>query len=190
MDSPQKAVELLAALRSLMGDRLTAFELISRVCLDAVIRFKPATPDPLRGVHAWYVLAEFTDGGSQQSLAERAEAALMECTERGILVDVALAQSEAQANALWAIRETLPEAQFTNVKHDMFVWTATTTGQGGDTTAISSSNVGQGGELMGFYNMAAGDAPYFKQLASTYAISSTPATSSRSTSSATARASR
>src|SRR5471030_3222213 len=56
VESPQKAVELLAALRSLMGDRLTAFELISRVCLDAVIRLKPATVDPLREVHAWYVL--------------------------------------------------------------------------------------------------------------------------------------
>ena len=59
----------------------------------------------------------------------------------------------------------------TNVRHDMFVWTATTTGQGGNTTAITSSNTGQGGELMGFYNMAAGDAPYFKKLANTYAIS-------------------
>ena len=59
----------------------------------------------------------------------------------------------------------------TNVKHDMFVWTATTTGQGGNTTGISSSNTGQGGELMGFDNMAAGDAPYFKKLAQTYAMS-------------------
>jgi len=121
VESPQKAVELLAALRALMGDRLTAFELISRVCLDAVIKLKPATVDPLREVHAWYVLAEFTDGGTQQALAERAESALMDCTERGVLVDVALAQSEAQAQALWTIRETLPEAQFTNVKHDVSV---------------------------------------------------------------------
>ena len=45
----------------------------------------------------------------------------MDCTERGVLIDVALAQSEAQAQALWAIRETLPEAQFTNVKHDVSV---------------------------------------------------------------------
>src|SRR3954467_4162354 len=33
VENPQKAVELLAALRGLMGDRLTAFELISRVTL-------------------------------------------------------------------------------------------------------------------------------------------------------------
>ena len=72
-------------------------------------------------VTTWYVLAEFTDGGTQQALSERTESALMECTERGILIDVAIAQSQAQAQALWAIRETLPEAQFTNVKHDVSV---------------------------------------------------------------------
>ena len=121
VDSPQKAVELLATLRALMGDRLTAFELISRIALEAVIKHKPATIDPLPEPHAWYVLAEFTDGGPQAALSERAETALMDCTERGVLIDVALAQSEAQAQALWAIRETLPEAQFTNVKHDVSV---------------------------------------------------------------------
>ena len=121
VDNPQKAVELLAALRNLMGDRLTAFELISRVCLDAVIQCKPTIHDPLRERHPWYVLAELSDGGRQEDLAARAEAAFIECTERGILADVALAQSEGQAKALWQIRETIPEAQFTNVKHDVSV---------------------------------------------------------------------
>jgi len=121
VESPRRAVELLASLRGLMGDRLTAFELISRVCLDAVIKCKPSIADPLRGRHPWYVLAELTDGGKQEDLAARAEAALVECTERGILIDVALAQSEGQSRALWAIRETIPEAQFTNVKHDVSV---------------------------------------------------------------------
>ena len=121
VESPQKAVELLAALRALMGDRLTAFELISRVCLDAVISHKAGIPDPMRERHDWYVLCELTDGGTQTALIERAEGALMECTERGILVDVVLAQSEAQAQALWAIRENIPEAQFSNVKHDVSV---------------------------------------------------------------------
>ena len=122
---PLQAVELLAALRARLGDRLTAFELISRVCLDSVIAFTKAkgtaTPDPLPGRHDWYVLAEITDGGAQAALAERTEAALMECAEAGILADVALAQSEAQAQALWNIRETIPEAQFANVKHDVSV---------------------------------------------------------------------
>lgn len=67
----------------------------------------------------------------------------------------------------------------TNTALDLYTWVATTTGQGGNTTVdttggpvtISAGNPGQGGELMGFYNMNSGDAPVFKTLADNYAIS-------------------
>jgi phospholipase C len=58
-----------------------------------------------------------------------------------------------------------------NSKLDMYTWVATTVGQGGDTTGITPSNPSQGGELMGFMNMSSGDAPFFKSLAQTYAMS-------------------
>jgi acid phosphatase len=58
-----------------------------------------------------------------------------------------------------------------NSKLDMFTWVATTVGQGGDTTGITPSNPSQGGELMGFMNMSAGDAPLFNSLAQQYAVS-------------------
>jgi phospholipase C len=53
----------------------------------------------------------------------------------------------------------------------LHTWVAATAGQGGDTPGVTAQHPGQGGELMGFYNMAAGDAPYFRQLAQTYALS-------------------
>jgi acid phosphatase len=58
-----------------------------------------------------------------------------------------------------------------NRRHDMFAWVATTAGTGGDNPDVSAANPGQGGELMGYFNMARGDAPYFNQLAQSYAIS-------------------
>jgi acid phosphatase len=58
-----------------------------------------------------------------------------------------------------------------NAKLDMFTWVAATTGQGGDTPGVTPANPSQGGELMGFANMSTGDAPYFKSLATQYAIS-------------------
>jgi acid phosphatase len=65
-----------------------------------------------------------------------------------------------------------------NAKLDMYTWVAATTGQGGDTVEnvpggpqVSPGNPGQGGELMGFMNMSAGDAPYLKSLAQQYALS-------------------
>jgi FAD/FMN-containing dehydrogenase len=119
--SPARAVELLARLRGRLGDRLSAFELVSRACLDAVLAHTPGAPDPLAARHPWYVLAELADSGEQAALQSLAEQALLECAEHGALEDVALAHSEAQAQALWKIRDTIPEAQFRNVKHDVSV---------------------------------------------------------------------
>lgn len=59
----------------------------------------------------------------------------------------------------------------TNRRLDMFTWVAETAGQGGDTPGVTPANPGQGGELMGFFNMATGDVPFFKSLADQYAMS-------------------
>ncbi|HEX6319219.1 MAG TPA: FAD-binding oxidoreductase [Burkholderiales bacterium] len=121
VDSPQAAVELLGRLRERLGERISAFELLSRACLEAVIAHAPGTQDPLTAPHPWYVLAELADSGEPALLRERSEEALADCAEREALRDAAIAQSGEQARALWRIRETVPEAQFTNVKHDISV---------------------------------------------------------------------
>ncbi|MFZ6799376.1 alkaline phosphatase family protein [Undibacterium sp. Di24W] len=58
-------------------------------------------------------------------------------------------------------------------KNDLFVWTAETVGVGPSNAPapIAAGRTYQGAIAMGFYNMATGDAPYFKKLADTYAIS-------------------
>jgi len=119
--SAAAAMELLAFLHERLGERLSAFELLSRNCVEAVLAFAPGTQDPLARPHPWYVLVEIADSGEEQALRERVERALMDAAERGALADAALAQSGEQARALWRIRETVPEAQFTNVKHDVAV---------------------------------------------------------------------
>jgi phospholipase C len=55
---------------------------------------------------------------------------------------------------------------------DLFVWTAETVGVGpsNSNVALAAGRTFQGSVAMGFYNMAAGDAAYFKQLADRYAI--------------------
>src|SRR6185436_9503463 len=121
LDSPGAAAELLGALRGRLGDRLSAFELVSRSCLEAVLAHLADARDPFTAAHPWYVLAEFGDSGEPVALRERVEGALADCAERGALRDAVLAQSGEQARALWRIRETIPEAQFTNVKHDISV---------------------------------------------------------------------
>ena len=51
-----------------------------------------------------------------------------------------------------------------------WTWVAVSAGTGGD-SGVTAANPGQGGELMGFYNMTTGDAPLFKALADNFAIS-------------------
>jgi phospholipase C len=56
-------------------------------------------------------------------------------------------------------------------RRDLFVWVDETSGEGSQNRADMTSGTNQGGVAMGFYNMAAGDAPYFRELADTYALS-------------------
>jgi len=61
--------------------------------------------------------------------------------------------------------------QFDGGRRDLFVWVDETSGEGSQNRADPGSCTNQGAVAMGFYNMAAGDAPYFRQLADTYALS-------------------
>ena len=114
LSSPAQAVELLAALRGRVGDRISAFELVSRTCLEAVLAHVPDARDPLGAPHPWYILAEFGDSGAAEDLQERIAGALDGHA-------AVLAQSGEQARSLWRLRESIPEAQFSNVKHDISV---------------------------------------------------------------------
>jgi FAD/FMN-containing dehydrogenase len=118
---PRAAVEQLGVRRAQRGERGSAFELISEACLEAVLRHATDVRRPLAERHPWYVLVEAADSGAQALLAERMERALAACIDRGVLADAVIAQSGEQAAGLWRIRETIPEAQFTNVKHDVAV---------------------------------------------------------------------
>lgn len=61
--------------------------------------------------------------------------------------------------------------QINGGRNDLFVWTAETVGMGGSNAAAFAPNrTYQGGVSMGFYNMARGDAAYFRSLADRYAL--------------------
>ena len=108
--SPEAALELFAAMRTQFGDRITAFELISRNCLDLVLKQIPGTRDPLATRYEWYVLTELGDGSSDDALRGELESVLEKSIENQIVIDTALAQNQTQSQALWKIRESIPEA--------------------------------------------------------------------------------
>jgi FAD/FMN-containing dehydrogenase len=108
--SPAAALELLALLRNHCGDKITAFELISRNCLDLVLGHIPGTRAPFSVPRPWHVLTDVSDvraGGALRDALEQAFAAAM---DSGLADDVIIAENEAQARGLWRLRESIPEA--------------------------------------------------------------------------------
>jgi FAD/FMN-containing dehydrogenase len=118
---PEGAVALLRLLKRGLSDRLVGFELISALALSICRKHHPDLPDPVPG-HPWYALVQVDDSGTSTALNEQVENVFAEAVESSIARDVAIAQSQEQAQALWALRENISESQRRegpNIKHDI-----------------------------------------------------------------------
>ena len=121
---PAAAVRLLAHARDAVGDQVTGFELIQRICIDIGVAHVPGVIDPFPSPHPWYVLIEVTGQGAPGGLRGPVEDFLASAAEAGQVLDAVVATSEAQSQALWHIRESIPEAQNhegAGIKHDVSV---------------------------------------------------------------------
>jgi FAD/FMN-containing dehydrogenase len=121
---PRAAVRLLGFLRAACGDRVSAFEIVGRAALGLVLQHIPGARDPLAGAPAWAVLVELSDPALDAPLDARLEVVLGEACAQGLASDAAVAASGAQAQALWALREDISEAQRiegVSIKHDVSV---------------------------------------------------------------------
>ncbi len=116
--SPAAALALLADLRTRVGDQIESFELIPGEGAALVAQHMPQLREPLPG-HPWAVLLEL--GGT--ALMSGLEAALL-----AHATDAVIASNNSQADALWAIREAIPEMERRDgpaVKHDIALPVAT-----------------------------------------------------------------
>ena len=109
---PQAAVELLARAHIASEDTVTSCELMNRTNLDGVFRHVPGTQDPLpAGTTQYYLLMEWSSPLPKEgAMAARMEEFLAEAMEAGLVHDAVIAQSQAQAKAMWHIRESHAEA--------------------------------------------------------------------------------
>ncbi len=124
MASPDDALHLLAHAQATLGPALTAFELIGRPCLDLVLRHFPQTADPFAVPAPWYALVETADWRDAARARDALGASLETALEAGTIADAVLAESLTQADALWALRELISDAQARaglSVKHDIAV---------------------------------------------------------------------
>ena len=121
---PQTAIRLLEQARSAAGESVNCFELIPRIGVDFALKHVSGVTDPLANRYDWYVLMELASSAADSGLGEIFEQLLGTAYENGLILDAALATSEAQAQAFWRIREGLVEAQKHeggSIKHDIAV---------------------------------------------------------------------
>jgi FAD/FMN-containing dehydrogenase len=122
--SPEQALTLLRKLEEATGETIEAFELIPADGLDLVLNHIPGTRAPLGHRHAWHVLVEATAPAGVPDPSPVLGEALAAAIESGLAEDAALAANEAKAEALWRLREAVPEAERVDgrsVKHDVSV---------------------------------------------------------------------
>jgi len=119
--NPSVATALLAHLRSSCGDKISAFEIISRSCLDLVFKHIPDTREPFGEKHEWIVITQLTD-----VLPAPLDTALLEALETfgdGI-IESGITVNKDQSERWWKLRKNISEAQKRegiSIKHDISV---------------------------------------------------------------------
>ncbi|HWE99576.1 MAG TPA: FAD-binding oxidoreductase [Caulobacteraceae bacterium] len=110
LESPADAVELLGRLQAATGGEVEAFELIGALGMALAAKNLPGARYPLESRPPWYALIEMAS--AQAGAAEAGlEASLAQALESDLVNDAVIARSEAQAAALWALREGQSAAQ-------------------------------------------------------------------------------
>lgn len=105
------ALLLLRMLEDRLGNAIEGFELVPSAALELVLRHIDRTRDPLAGKHGCYALIEADFLPRGDAGREAVETVLMQAVEAGLIEDASIAVNEAQAEALWALRENISEAE-------------------------------------------------------------------------------
>ncbi|NYT65483.1 FAD-binding oxidoreductase [Alcaligenaceae bacterium] len=127
LPSLQDAIQVLNMARSWFAASLTGFELMANNCLAGVTECFPEQRLPFQGDSAtlpWYALLEVSDSESAQHARARFETLAQHMMEKGWVHDAVVAESLAQSQALWHLRESIPLAEKRygkSVKHDISV---------------------------------------------------------------------
>jgi FAD/FMN-containing dehydrogenase len=122
--TPAAALKLLRRLEARLGDAIESFELVPASSLELVLAHIPDTRTPLAAPTPWNALVECVAPIGAESPAPALEAALGEALGAGLVLDAAIAASEAQADAFWKLRDSIAEAEKKDgpaAKHDISV---------------------------------------------------------------------
>ena len=122
--SPEAALDLFNRFQQHDPAAIQAFEYMSGLGMDLVLRHIPGAAVPLAAPAAHYVLVELATPREGAGLREALEQVLGAAMEVGIVADAVIAESGAQRAAIWKLREEHSEAQKragASVKNDVSV---------------------------------------------------------------------
>ncbi|MES2383494.1 MAG: FAD-binding oxidoreductase [Pseudomonadota bacterium] len=122
--SLEAAVQLLGLAHEHLGSGLTGFEVMGQFPLSLVAKHFPQQRVPFWQESEWCVVLENSDNESEEHARACFERLLEAAMEAGCVSDAVVAESMAQAHALWHIRESIPLAQAEeglNIKHDISI---------------------------------------------------------------------
>lgn len=115
LESIQSAIDLLSILKNQFAERISSFELISDYALQLSAQFSRQI---MPTQDKWHVLLELTDSISNQELTEP----LYTLLAQNNWLNTVVAQSEAERQQLWTLRENISAAQRqlgSSIKHDI-----------------------------------------------------------------------
>jgi len=118
------AVELLGLAHKTLNTGLTGFEVMGDFALSLVRKHFPQVNIPFEGEDPYCVVLEVSDHDSEAHARNLLERMLEDALQDGCVLDAVVAESLAQAKALWHIRESIPLAQAQeglNIKHDISI---------------------------------------------------------------------
>ncbi len=107
VQSPRAALELLSRTKEIMGEGISAFEIMSAQGLHFLSEIFPQLRQPWPEPPRWSVLLQLGLSGGIEP--EQAFETLFERAS-DLILDGVIAQSQQQANELWRLRETIPLA--------------------------------------------------------------------------------
>jgi FAD/FMN-containing dehydrogenase len=109
LDSMANALELLALLRTELGDRLGSLELMSCDQVKVIAEHVPHVTIPFSLTTPFFLIIETVDTMAEVDLRTPLETALGQALEAGLIEDALIASSTAQAHALWKVRHSVSE---------------------------------------------------------------------------------
>ncbi len=106
--SPDAALTLFSRMMESGADTI-AFELCANYCMEMAARHGVGLRLPLPLESPWYVMVELSAAHESIPLRAIMEGTLGEAMEAGEVLDAAIADSEAQRQMIWKIREDYPD---------------------------------------------------------------------------------